>query len=347
VETTSLARWPAVDTTRGVSVVTRGGPPLRVARPRWLTTYIAALVAVDGLAMVAATLTSNAAWLGINPGDLHVRSFAIPYSALVLVTVPTWLVILALVGAYDLGPFATSDRVARVRIARAGAQLLAVVAVSYYVVRLAMLGRGVLVALIPLAVVFTLGGRAAASAGLHLVRLRGHARRTALVIGPETAVARAVEAIEGSRAPAVQVVGVSVLALPEEPADAQAGGARPLGANGANGSTKMSGDGTGNGAAPHGRDTTAGGRTNGAARDGANGTRSAQADPAAVVAAVARTRAESVIIAGGVAHDRLRAIAWALEGTGVDLLVSTAPGTSPGLRSENPVADLPLLHVDQ
>jgi hypothetical protein len=368
VETTSLARSPAVDTTRGVALVTRGDTPFTVARPRWLTAYIAVLVGVDGLAMVAATVTSNAAWLGINPGDLHVRSFAIPYSALILVTVPTWLAILALVGAYDLGPFATSDHQARVRIARAGAQLLAVVAVSYYVVRLAMLGRGVLVALIPLAVVFTIAGRAAAAAGLHLARLRGHARRTALVVGTEAAVAAVVDGIDRSGAPALRVVGVSVVTPIGEPGNGAAGAAP-------NGQLSSDSDGNGNGDTDAGRgnrnghgladgartgdagngtggDATGGvgnGNHAGATRTAGNGTgtRDAQADPRAVLAAVARTRAQSVIIAGDLAHDRLREIAWALEGTGVDLLVSTAPGARPGLRSENPVADLPLLHVDQ
>ena len=329
------------------------------------------LVSVDGLAMVAATFTSNAAWLGISPGDLHIRSFAIPYSALVLVTVPTWLAILALVGAYDLGPFATSDHQARVRIVRAGAQLLAVVAVSYYVVRLAMLGRGVLVALIPLAVAFTLAGRAGAATGLHVARLRGHARRTTLVVGTEAAVAAVADGIQRSRAPALQVVGVSVVVPGDEPpasgtgnssapgdGDA-AGAATGTGGNG-NGATSNVGNGNGaradRGNGGNGNTVTAGERSTSAADAGgtaglvdarAGRPEPAEPDPAAVIAAVARTRAESVIIAGGLSHDRLREIAWALEGTGVDLLVSTDPGTGPGLRSENPVADLPLLHVDQ
>jgi hypothetical protein len=304
--------------------------------------------------MVAATVTSNAAWLGINPGDLHVRSFAIPYSALILVTVPTWLAILALVGAYDLGPFATSDHQARVRIARAGAQMLAVVAVSYYVVRLAMLGRGVLVALIPLAVVFTIAGRAGAAGCLHLARLRGHARRTALVVGTEAAVAAVVDGIDRSRAPALRVVGVSVVAPGVEPPTGDAAsGARPGGNGNGNGDGQHAGAGAnGTGGNPTGshRNGTSTGNGPGSGTGDGTGTgdgRDAQADPAAVIAAVARTRAESVIIAGDLAHDRLREIAWALEGTGVDLLVSTAPGARPGLRSENPVADLPLLHVDQ
>ena len=44
--------------------------------------------------------------------------------------------------------------------------------------------------------------------------------------------------------------------------------------------------------------------------------------------------------------NRLRDIAWTLEGTGVALLVTTAPGCLRGVRYDNPGAELPLLHLD-
>ena len=59
--------------------------------------------------------------------------------------------ILALADAYDIGPFGSTTRM-WTRAVRAGAQLLAVVAVSYYVLHLALVGRGVLAAMVPLAV---------------------------------------------------------------------------------------------------------------------------------------------------------------------------------------------------
>jgi hypothetical protein len=296
-----------------------GQAPLHARRPRWLTVYTGVLVAVDAVAMAAATLTSNAAWLGVNPGDLHIRSFAIPYAALVLVTVPTWLAILALVGAYDLGPFGSSDRAVRTRIVRAGAQLLAVVAVSYYVVRLAMLGRGVLMALIPLGVAFTLLGRMGAAAGLHLARRRGHARRPAVVVGDEVAVEAVVNRVDRTQAPAITIAGVVII-------DGQSGEGRSRrGGPSSNGNGQASGRGNGNG--------QGGGRS--------------EPDSQVVVRAVASTGAETVIIAGALSRDRLRDIAWRLEGTGVDLLVTPGPGRGEMRPSpHSPVPRLGLPHPD-
>jgi hypothetical protein len=63
---------------------------------------------------------------------------------------------------------------------------------------------------------------------------------------------------------------------------------------------------------------------------------------------LARTRAEALVIAGGLAPGRLREVAWMLEGTGVELLVVPRPGGTDGLRADaRPVAGLPLLRLEQ
>src|SRR5262245_56655429 len=72
------------------------GPVPRVERPGWLTAYVAVLVAVDAVAMVAATLVATRWWLGTDSAVLHIRTLDVPYSLLPLATVPTWLVIQAL-----------------------------------------------------------------------------------------------------------------------------------------------------------------------------------------------------------------------------------------------------------
>ena len=211
METTALTRSTSVED------AAPQGPPafasprdLRVARPRWLITYTAALVVLDGTAMAAATLTAKISWLGINPEALHIRSFSVPYGALTLATVPTWLVLLALAGAYDLGPVA-SDSDEWTRVIRAGAQLLAVIAVSYYIVHLALLGRGVLAGTVPLAVILTLAGRTVAHTVLGELRRRGHGRRTALVIGSQDGVDAFVRHVESRPTAGVTVVGVAVI----------------------------------------------------------------------------------------------------------------------------------------
>jgi hypothetical protein len=83
---------------------------------------------------------------------------------------------------------------------------------------------------------------------------------------------------------------------------------------------------------------------------GDNGTPEGARQPQllAVSDALARTRAETLIVTGGLAPGQLRDIAWTLEGTGVQLLVTPTPAELEGLRSEiRPVAGLPLLYLDR
>ncbi len=352
MDTTALARSVAADaTTAGPA---RGAvADLRVARPRWLTTYTAVLVVLDGTAMAAATLTAKISWLGINPDELHIRSFSIPYAAMIMATVPAWLVILALAGAYDLGPFGVSRGV-WTHIVRAGAQLLAVVAVAYYILHLATLGRGVLAGLIPLAVALTLAGRALAGTALDELRRRGHARRSALVVGSRASVDAFVHQVETHPASGLTIVATSV--IDHEGDDTSRRDATP--GDGARNGEATESSGRADGAAGHASNGTGGGNGHNGVADG-SGTE-APAGPAAVSGpawqpppllvsdALARTRAETLIVTGGLAHGQLRDIAWTLEGTGVELLVTHTPADIEGLRSEiRPVAGLPLLYLDR
>jgi hypothetical protein len=303
---------------------------LRVPRPAWLTRYALGLVALDALAMAAATLTAKISWLGIDPEPLDIRSFSIPYSALVLVTVPTWVAILGIVGAYDLGPFGTNPRVWS-RLVRAGAQLLAVIAVAYYVAHLAQLGRGVLVALIPLAVAFTAVARGGARLVLDQLRHHGRARRTALLVGHQRGVETMMHQIDARPDAGVDVVGVSLLGR-DDRATTSGTGERPAAdAAATNGNSKR------NGNVPAGN-VPAG-----------NAASSHAVDRAAIVArALARTGAETVIVTSGLEHGQLRNIAWMLEGTGIPLLVSPAPADLQELSTTplRPVAGLPLLYLN-
>lgn len=292
---------------------------LRVRRPAWLTRYAGVLVVLDALAMAAATLTAKISWLGLDPEPLAIRSFSIPYSALVLVTVPTWVAILGFVGAYDLGPFGTNPRV-WARLVRAGAQLLAVIAVAYYFAHLEQLGRGVLVGLIPLAVVFTAIGRLGARVVLDQLRHGGRAQRTAVVVGHQRGVDAVVQQIDSRPDAGIDVVGVSLVGDP----GAASG-------NGGHASTDMEIDGNG--------------------RDSDIGDVNIAPPPdcvALIAQSLARTGAESVIVTGGLEHGQLRRIAWMLEGTGVPLLVAPAPAELQELTATTlrPVAGLPLLHFD-
>jgi hypothetical protein len=307
-------------------------PGLHVARPTWLIGYTGLLVVLDATAMAAATLAAKISWLGINPESFHIRSVSIPYGALALLTVPTWVVLLALAGAYDLGPFATSPR-SWIHVVRAGAQLLAVIAVSYYILHLETLGRGVLVGLVPFAVALTLGARAWARVGLDQLRRRGRARRTALVVGTQRGVDGFVKQVDARPTSGVAVLGLSILGNETTGTDA----VEPTNGNGARPSN--------------------GART---PSPGSNGTEASSVAPAGrpaiavtnrrrqLAASLARLGAESVIITGGLAQGELRDIAWMLEGTGVALLVTPAPADLQELPSVmRPVAGLPLLYLDR
>jgi CoA-binding domain len=321
-----------------------------VARPRWLGAFVVALVAVDAAAMGLATLLAKVSWVGLEVDDMVVRWIEVPYAALAVATVPTWLVILALAGAYDIGPFGSTAGM-WTRVIRAGAQLLAVVAVSYYLLRLAMVGRGVLAAMIPLAVALTLGGRAMLTLAVARLRRKGRARRTALVVGSQAGVDAVVGQLRSRPQAGIVPVATEVLdgAVPEpDGPDGPDGVDGPNGTDGSVGSVAVGGaprpDANGGNGAGDTGPAEAGGIPAPGEGTGDGGDRQ---QSARFVAALARSRAATLIVAGGLPHGQLRDVAWSLEGTGVELLVTPAPAEIGGLRSHiRPVAGLPLLYLD-
>ena len=308
---------------------------LHVPRPAWLTGYTGLLVVLDATAMAAATLTAKISWLGINPESFHIRSFSIPYGALALLTVPTWVVLLALAGAYDLGPFATSPR-SWIQVVRAGAQLLAVVAVSYYILHLEMLGRGVLVGLVPLAVALTFGARA------------GRAPRARPAPAARAGPAHGPRRRDAARRRRVRPPG-------RRPARVGRGHRRALDPRQRGDRRRCRGrtdERERHRTAERQRDTRHPDGNGGGGDDRRRRPTRRRSGPATgarpLAAALARTGAETVIITGGLAQGELRDIAWMLEGTGVALLVTPAPADLQELPSVmRPVAGLPLLYLDR
>lgn len=163
--------------------VSLNGIAVRRAPPRWLRNHVRFVVLLDALAAAAATMSSKALAFGLgSAAELHVRSVHIPYAALMVVSVPTWLAVLATSRCYDVGPFGTGNGEAR-RVVSAGAHFIAVLAVAYYLLHIQNLGRGFLAGIVPFAIGFTLMGRALARYQLRLQRIHGHATRRAVVIG--------------------------------------------------------------------------------------------------------------------------------------------------------------------
>jgi FlaA1/EpsC-like NDP-sugar epimerase len=152
-------------------------------QPAWLRQRLHLLLTLDALAMIAATWLAKLVSVGPGPDTFHIRSLEIPYISLALLTTPTWLIVLGTSRTYDLGPFGTIRGELR-RVVSAAAHFLALIAVAYYVVHLDRLGRGFLIAIIPLATAFTVFGRWAARGLLRLQRTRGQAMRRAILLGP-------------------------------------------------------------------------------------------------------------------------------------------------------------------
>jgi hypothetical protein len=66
-----------------------------------------------------------------------------------------------------------------------------------------------------------------------------------------------------------------------------------------------------------------------------------------LVAVIESNQADLVVVSGSLGPGRLRATAWTLEGTGVELLVAPSAHHDEAAQLElRPVAGLPLLHVE-
>jgi FlaA1/EpsC-like NDP-sugar epimerase len=268
-----------------------------VPRSDWLRRQTVLLVAVDAAAAAAATTLAKLWNFGLGPAQLEVRSVTIPYIALVGATVPTWLAVLAVTGAYDVGPFGSVTNELG-RVVRAGANFLAVVAVAYFVLHLEKLARGFLVVTVPLAVILTLGARAVVRWRVGVWRNRGLTVRRAIVVGSRRSVGDIVRHLGEHPGSGLVVVGACVPG-PVEPMLAADGAVPVLG----------------------GTD--------------------------AVLGALQRSGADTVIFTGSLALGRVRSLVWKVEGTGVDVFVMPALTQRAAELDVRPVAGLPLLHVDQ
>lgn len=158
-------------------------PPTAAPRPqpRWHRNHRAILALNDALA-IGVSFAVARRWLGLTAATVEMRSRHVPYAAIAFAAVVLWLSILALARSYDVGPFGMSDGGVR-QVFHSGAQFLAIIAGAYYVLHLELLGRQLLVAMVPLSVGFTAIGRLSIGAHLRWRRRRGHARRRTVLVG--------------------------------------------------------------------------------------------------------------------------------------------------------------------
>jgi hypothetical protein len=257
--------------------------------------HVALLVALDALAAATALGLARVLNFGLDPARLQVRSFAIPYGVLALAIVPTWLAVLAIKGAYDIGPFGTAVRGRRV--IRAGADFLALVAVAYFVLHLEELARGFLAAAVPLAVALTLALRWGAARVLCARRRRGLAVRRAVIVGSRGNVGEIVRRLAVRRSTELEPLAACVPG-PREPFVVDGRRVPVLGG------------------------------------------------PDDVLTALEVAEADTLVLTGDLAHGRVRRLAWALEGSGVDVFVIPALAHQAMEIDVRPVAGLPLVYVE-
>jgi exopolysaccharide biosynthesis polyprenyl glycosylphosphotransferase len=176
------------------------GAPVRAAIPPTLTFFAADVVAVSVASIVAHLLR-----FGLQVGAT-VPGADIPYVLIACVSVPTWLGVLALAGAYDRRVLGVGTEEYR-RVLNGGVHFLAIVALLHFVFRL-VFARGWVGVMIPVAVVLTLSCRYALRRWLYHQRARGRYIHRMLLVGSEPTVVDVGEHLARSSWSGFRVVGV-------------------------------------------------------------------------------------------------------------------------------------------
>lgn len=291
--------------------------PIHRDPPLWLRRQSQLLMVLDGAAAVVATLASQVWSFGWRGTSLEIHSVQIPYTAAVLVTVPVWLVILAVHRCNDIGPFGAVNNEVK-RVIGAGANFLAVIAVIYYAVRLERLAREYLIVIVPLAVGLTLLGRLAARYQLRIQRERGHATRRAIIMGPRRTAHAVLERLAQHPHSGIVVTAALTNGNGHDTAITRGEPAPLLGGAGELGEANV----------PEAMVPILG-------------------RPNDLFEALPTSDADLLIITGGLAPGELRKLTWELEETGVEVLVAPAAANVAEPQLDiRPVAGLPLLYVD-
>jgi exopolysaccharide biosynthesis polyprenyl glycosylphosphotransferase len=176
------------------------GAPTRAAIPPTLTYFAADVVAVSVASIVAHLLR-----FGLSTGA-SLPGADIPYVLIAAVSVPTWLGVLALAGAYDRRVLGVGTEEYR-RVLNGGVHFLAMVALLHFVFRL-VFARGWVGVMIPVAVVLTLSIRYALRRWLYHQRARGRYIHRLLLVGSEPTVVDVGEHLSRSSWSGFRVVGV-------------------------------------------------------------------------------------------------------------------------------------------
>jgi len=288
-------------------------PGFGIVAPPWRRTVPAVVAAVDlGVAVVAVLLALRIRF-GADVPDLYVAHGAVGHVAAALVVAAAWPGVLFAHGAYRTVVIGSGVEEAG-RVVEAGLTLFAAVAVLHLLLstslsaRLVALATGLLVAL-------TLAVRLVVGRVLRRARLEGRWRHRAVIYGTAAEAAALARQLDRPGL-GVEVVGTCLV----DGDDRRAGTGVVARAAGAG----VAGPGDGSGTA----------------RSGPVGT--------AVLEAMTATGADVLAVAGGTSPPEVRSLAWALEGTGAELMIAPAvPDLAQQSVTVEPVGGAVLLRVQE
>ncbi|MGY5894601.1 sugar transferase [Blastococcus deserti] len=167
---------------------------------RWIRCYVAAAVAADALAMLAATQLVDALPITVQLGPMAWTSL--------LLFPAIWVLAVSLAHGYEAGDLGAGDAEFR-SLLRAGLVVMAAVSFASYTLQLE-LSRGFVVVALPAGVVLSALGRYALRRRLHHLRLRGRCMRTVVAVGREGAVLELVRQLRRDRHCGMDVRAVCV-----------------------------------------------------------------------------------------------------------------------------------------
>ncbi len=275
---------------------------------RWSRQYLQRLTAID---VVSGALASSLASLFAFPGASAERKTVVA----ALFTVG-WMLILLLNRTYENRHLGLGSEEFK-RVLNAGLVIIAAIAVLDFALKLDLARRYVVVA-VPIAVALDVAGRFVLRRHLHRLRYHGEAMSRVVAVGPMAAVAHMTAQLRTEAYHGLEVVGACIV---ETRGDLQ-------------------------------RSATDGGESAGAWDDRLYDELEVPILGGIEDVGDAVTRLDASVVAvmstGDLPAGALRRLAWSLERTGTELLVSPGLVEVAGPRlTIRPYSNLPLLHVDQ
>jgi lipopolysaccharide/colanic/teichoic acid biosynthesis glycosyltransferase len=309
------------DVAGGTTSESPAGTAAHIVSPSWRRALPAVVGSADFVAAVAAVLLALRLGIRDELSDLRVTGSTVGYLPAALAVAVAWPGVLSSLGAYRSAVVGSGpDEMGRV--VEAGLTLFAALAAVHLLLDTNLSGR--LVALVVgLLVLATLMVRVVADLVVRRARRHDRWRHRAVVYGAVAEASSLTQQFSHQPALGVDVVGLCVTDVTDIP------GPRP-GGNGDGGENSGAADaGGGNGAA-----------TLPAGSIGAFG------DVALDV--MSSTGADMLAVAGGTSPAEVRALAWALEGTGAELLIAPAvPDLAQQRVIVEPIGGVVLLRVEE